>query len=236
MIEKQYNDHRASNGDTEDDFVNELDVFVSLVQLNKINVPARRPANPLTINVNQTWKPNYSVRLAHLIMEPEMCDFANVSELTGAVATVFKGKSRKDLDNRVDPWVTIANNFVNGDNKFLPPTACLDIKLDPNDTSIDVSGVTLRSHWTSIVKELSIANMKFEKSGQGEADNFTDFTKQQDSDEPDSMLTYIYFLAIETEKLETVLRALPIETQYEASSATDNDILSDRVVKRRKKG
>lgn len=173
------------------------------------------------------WSKNETARLCHVIQDPR--------HSTELARLYNKPANRALMDMpRRDPWAFEFASLFN-DEEFRPVrpnehdgvTADVLLSFDPNIHPHVRQGSVLKSKWNKIRSKYSIARDRFTRSGQGDADVFTDFT------DGDPSLAYLHCVFYNSPALHYVIRTIPIDARVEegipgADSTRSNDTMTGK--------
>jgi len=165
-------------------------------------------ASPAGRSKAPNWTMHEAARLCHVINSP--------LHSTVLARMYTKPASRSELEARHDPWNNEFAELFN-DDTFSPAIpgprdGVLGKDLEAFNPSVHPHqrpGSLLKSKWNKLRSQYTIARDRFSRSGQGDADVFTDYTNG------DSQLAYLHCVFYNSPALEYVVRTLPADARIE---------------------
>jgi len=175
------------------------------------------------------WTLHESARLCHVMNDPR--------NSTALVRLYNKPASRAELDmGRQDPWVHEFAALFN-DKSFQPSvpepydgvTSDILGRFQPNRHDVIREGSILKSRWNKMRSHYSIAHGRYTKSGQGDADVFSEYTNG------DPAIAYLHCVFYKSPSIDYVKRMLPEDDQIEYGISDHDNLRAGDSIRSRKR-
>jgi len=156
---------------------------------------------------------------------------------TALVRLYNKPASRAELDmGRQDPWVHEFAALFN-DKSFQPSvpepydgvTSDILGRFQPNRHDVIREGSILKSRWNKMRSHYSIAHGRYTKSGQGDADVFSEYTNG------DPAIAYLHCVFYKSPSIDYVKRMLPEDDQIEYGISDHDNLRAGDSIRSRKR-